>query len=75
MGKVERMRPRPSDGRAGVKEGSEDHVGTKGSRADGVGPRAPSPGKHGPYSKSTIPQDYKVRLLKEKTLKDAPYWV
>ncbi|XP_059923988.1 protein PRRC2C isoform X3 [Gadus macrocephalus] len=59
MGKVERMRPRPSDGRVGVKEGSEDHVCNKGSRADGVDPRAPSPSSHGQYSKSTIPQDYK----------------
>lgn len=51
MGKVERMRPRPSDGRVGGKESSED-------------PRAPSPGGHGQYSKSTVPQIYQVRLSK-----------
>lgn len=51
MGKVERIRPRPSDGRVGGKESSED-------------PRAPSPGGHGQYSKSIVPQDYQVRVSK-----------
>ncbi|KAJ3599916.1 hypothetical protein NHX12_033870 [Muraenolepis orangiensis] len=54
MGKVERRRPRPPDGRVGGKDVSEDHGGNKGP---GVDPRAPSPGNHGQYSKNMAPQD------------------
>ncbi|XP_028258879.1 protein PRRC2C isoform X2 [Parambassis ranga] len=55
MGKVERMRAQTSEGQEGWKEGSEVG-GSKTSWADGVDPRAPSPGSMGQYSKS--PQDY-----------------
>ena len=61
MGKVERIRPRPSDSQEGWKEGSEDRGGNKSSWADNVDPRAPSPGSMGQYSKSTAPQDYQVK--------------
>lgn len=61
MGKVERVRSRPSDGQEGWKEGSEDHVGNKISWADSVEPNTPSPGSMGQY-KSAAPQDYQVML-------------
>lgn len=62
MGKVERVRSRPSDAQEGWKEGSEDRGSSKTSWADAVDPRAPSPGSIGQYSKSAAPQDYQVRL-------------
>ncbi|KAM9848726.1 protein PRRC2C [Aulostomus maculatus] len=58
MGKVERIRSRPSDNQEGWKEGSEDRGGSKTSWADSVDPRAPSPGSMGQYSKTAGPQDY-----------------
>ncbi|XP_026160679.1 protein PRRC2C isoform X2 [Mastacembelus armatus] len=57
MGKVERMRTRPSDSQEGWKETSEDR-GSKTSWADSMDPRAASPGSMGQYNKSTTPQDY-----------------
>lgn len=62
MGKVERIRSRPSDNQEGWKEGSEDRGGSKTSWADTVDPRAPSPSNMGPYNKSAAPQDYQVQL-------------
>lgn len=62
MGKVERVRPRPSDSQEGWTEGSEDRGGNKTSWADSTDPRAPSPGSMGQYSKSAATQDYQVKL-------------
>lgn len=62
MGKVERIRPRPSDSQEGWKEGSEDRGGNKTLWADSVDPNAPSPGNMGQYNKSAAPQDYQVKL-------------
>uniref|UniRef100_A0A1A8J888 Proline-rich coiled-coil 2C n=1 Tax=Nothobranchius kuhntae TaxID=321403 RepID=A0A1A8J888_NOTKU len=58
MGKVECMRSRTSDNQEGWKDGSEEPVGSKSSWADGVDPRAPSPGSLGQYSKTAATQDY-----------------
>ncbi|KAF7645558.1 hypothetical protein LDENG_00202380, partial [Lucifuga dentata] len=58
IGKAERVRIRPSDTQEGWKEGSEDRGGSKTSWADGVDPRASSPGSMGQYNKSAAPQDY-----------------
>lgn len=60
MGKTERVRSRPSDSQEARKEGSEDRGCTKTSRADGVDPRAPSPGSMGQYNKSAAPLDHQV---------------
>lgn len=62
MGKVERIRSRPTDSQEGWKEGSEDRGSSKTSWADTVDPRAPSPGSVGQYNKSAAPQDYQVKL-------------
>lgn len=62
MGKVERIRSRPSDCQEGWKEGSEDRGASKTSWADTADPRAPSPGSMGQYNKSAAPQDYQVQL-------------
>ncbi len=62
MGKVDRMRSRPSEGQEGWKEGSEDRGGSKTSWADTVDPRSPSPGSMGQYNKSTAQQDYQVKV-------------
>lgn len=61
MGKMERMRSRTSEGQEGWKEGSEEPGGGKASWADGVDPRAPSPGSGGQYSKSALSQEYLVK--------------
>lgn len=60
MGKVERIRSRPSDSQEGWKEGSEDRGAGKTSWADAVDPRAPSPGSMGQYNKSAASQDHQV---------------
>lgn len=61
LGKVDRIRPRPPDGQEGWKEGSEDRGGIKASWAEGVDPRAPSPGSIGQFSKSAATQDFQVK--------------
>lgn len=61
MGKMERIRSRPSDSQEGWKEGSEDRGGNKTSWADSVDPSAPSSGSMTQYNKSTAPQDYQVK--------------
>lgn len=61
LGKVDRMRARPTDGQEGWKEGSEDRGGSKASWAESVDPRAPSPGSMGQYNKSAATQDFQVK--------------
>lgn len=63
MGKVERIRSRPSDSQEGWKEGSEDRGGNKTSRADSVDPNASSSGGMVQYNKTAAPQDYQVKLV------------
>lgn len=58
MGKVDRMRSRPTDGQEGWKEGAEDRGGNKGSWTDSGDGRAPSPGSMAQYKGA--PRDYQV---------------
>ncbi|CAI5640031.1 unnamed protein product [Oreochromis niloticus] len=60
LGKVDRMRSRPSDSQEGWKEGSEDRGGSKASWTESVDPRAPSPGSMGQYNKSAATQDFQA---------------
>lgn len=56
------MRSRTLDNQEGWKEGSEERGGPKSCWADGVDPRAPSPGIMG-YNKSAASQDYQVKHI------------
>lgn len=71
MGKVDRIRPRPSDSQEGWKDGSEERGASKTSWADSGDPRAPSPGSMGQYNKSAAPQDFQVRLYIHYVNKEA----
>lgn len=58
MSKVDRIRSRPSDTQEGWKDGSDGRAGGKGSCADSVDPRAPSPGNVGQYNKLAAQSDF-----------------
>lgn len=63
MSKVDRIRSRPSDTQEGWKDGSDGRAGGKGSCADSVDPRAPSPGNVGQYNKLAAQPDFQVKLM------------
>lgn len=63
MGKVERIRPRPSDVQEGWKEGSEERGGNIMSWAESADSNTSTSGSMAQYNKTAAPQDYQVQLV------------